>query len=309
MIIVTGGAGFVGSNIVAGLNGLGRSDILIVDNLTNARKHLNLNRLDFADYLDKEDFINSLQKFSATDIDVIFHQGACSDTTQSDGRYMMKNNYEYSKQLFNFASENKIRFIYASSASVYGNGLNGFKEELACEYPINVYAYSKFLFDQYVRKHITQCQHQVVGLRYFNVYGEQEDHKGRMASVANHFFNQRKTNGVIKLFEGSDHFVRDFVYVKDVVDVNLFFYANPQLKGIYNCGSGQAESFYEIAKITQSVYPDVQLDYIPFPQDLKGKYQEYTCADISALRQAGYDRQMTSLQQGIREYYAYLEKI
>jgi ADP-L-glycero-D-manno-heptose 6-epimerase len=301
MIIVTGGAGFVGSNIVKGLNDRGIDDIIIVDNLTNSRKHLNLNRLKYVDYIDKTDFLECLPGLS--DVKTIFHNGACSSTTESDGKYMMKNNYEYSKILLNHAVDNKIDFIYASSASVYGNGDNGFKEEPECEYPLNVYAFSKFSFDNYVRRILAEnkAKSQISGLRYFNVYGYQENHKGAMASVAFHFFNQL-SSGKIKLFEGSDNFLRDFIFVEDVVKVNLFFF-DKGISGIYNCGTGTARSFTDIARVFKSLVPDIELEYIPFPDHLVGKYQTYTQADLENLRKAGYDKDFTSLEDGITGYF------
>ena len=193
MIVVTGGAGFIGSNILKGLNDAGEKNILVVDNLSNAQKHLNLNRLSFNDYIDKDDFLLNIGKF--TNLKTIFHQGACSSTTEQDGRYMMSNNYEYSKILLNYCLEHKIDFLYASSAAVYGNGGNGFTEESRAEYPMNVYGFSKFAFDNYVRRVLPKAEIQILGLRYFNVYGPQENHKGRMASVAFHLFNQLHDSG------------------------------------------------------------------------------------------------------------------
>lgn len=307
MIIVTGGAGFIGSNIVKGLNGIGIDDIIIVDNMTNSKKHRNLNALSFNDYIDKEDFINSLDTFKNYKIEAIFHQGACSDTMEQDGRYMMHNNYDYSKKLLEFSAENRIRFIYASSASVYGDARNGFKEEEKNEYPLNVYAFSKFLFDRYVRKLIEKVSIQIVGLRYFNVYGPQETHKGKMASVIYHFHNEILDDGTIKLFEGSDNFKRDFVFVDDVVNVNLFFLENENLKGIYNCGSGQAEPFLKIAKIMQRLYKNVRIEFIKFPEELKDKYQTFTQADISLLKGVGYDKRFVPLEEGVAKYVEILK--
>lgn len=306
MIIVTGGAGFIGSNLVKGLNDIGREDIIIVDNLGKSEKHLNLNRLKYIDFIDKRDFPEILHELE--DIEVIFHQGACSDTMESDGHYMMENNYEYSKFLLQYCAEHNVRLIYASSASVYGNGDDGFVEEPKCEYPLNVYAFSKFSFDNYVRKFMNNVSSQVVGLRYFNVYGPQENHKGRMASVAFHLFNQYAEDKQVKLFEGSQEFQRDFIYVKDVVDVNLFFFANPDKSGIFNCGTGKAESFIEIGKAFKAKYDDAVISEIPFPDSLKGKYQKYTCAELTNLRKIGYDKEFTSLAQGVSQYLDILQK-
>ncbi len=307
MIIVTGGAGFIGSNVVRGLNRAGVDDIIIVDNLKNAKKHRNLNSLKFSDFIDKTDFINSLDSFKNYKINTIFHQGACSDTMEQDGRYMMHNNYDYSKLLLEFAAENGVRFIYASSASVYGDGKNGFKEDRKNEYPLNVYAFSKFLFDQHVRRLIDKVNIQIVGLRYFNVYGPQETHKGRMASVVYHFHNEIMDDGTIKLFEGSDNFKRDFVFVEDIVDVNLFFLENGNLRGIYNCGSAQAQPFLKIARIMQKLYENVRIEFIKFPDELKDKYQTFTQADISLLRQVGYEKEFTPLEDGVTKYVEILK--
>jgi len=309
MIVVTGGAGFIGSNIVKGLNERGIDGITIVDDLKNSEKHKNLNRLEFVDFVDKDDFIENLSNFKNIKIEIIFHQGACTNTMEYDGKYMIRNNYEYSKKLLQFAIENKIRFIYASSASVYGNGKNGFREDKMCEYPLNIYAFSKFLFDQYVRRIIDKVGIQIVGLRYFNVYGPQENHKGKMASVVFQFYNQILKEGKIKLFEGSENFKRDFIYVKDVVNVNMFFFDNPDKKGIFNCGTGNARSFLDIAKIMQHLYDkDVKIEFIPFPEQLKGKYQTFTEADLTNLKATGYGNNFYSLEEGIREYIIILKR-
>ena len=307
MIIVTGGAGFIGSNLVKGLNQSGYDNILIVDDLKNGHKSRNMNALEFMDYMDRWDFIDNLNSFK-NDIDVIFHQGACSNTMEYDGQYMLAANYDYSKELFDMAAEIFVPFIYASSASVYGTGEKGFKEARPNEDPLNVYAFSKFLFDQYVRKHQAQVDNQVVGLRYFNVYGQQENHKGKMASPVYHFYNQLKDEGVAKLFKGSQNFVRDFIYVDDTIDVNLFFLNNRDVSGIFNCGTGQPRSFVDIAEILIELEGSGEWQEIPFPEKLKGKYQDFTEADLSKLRQAGYDKKFTSLEEGIKKYYNYLTK-
>jgi ADP-L-glycero-D-manno-heptose 6-epimerase len=309
MIIVTGGAGFIGSNLVRELNKLGITEIIVVDNLENSQKHRNLNKLEFLDFIDKRDFIERIDAFKHNKIEVIFHQGACSNTMENDGKYMMRNNYEYSKILLNFSLENNIRFIYASSASVYGDGKRGFREERNNEYPLNIYAFSKFLFDQYVRRIIKETPIQVVGLRYFNVYGPQENHKGSMASVIYHFHNQILEEGKIKLFEGSERFFRDFIYVNDVVDVNMFFFENPNKKGIFNCGTGKARSFMDIANIMKGLYnKDIEIEFIPFPKKLKGKYQKFTEADLSYLRLEGYTRKFYSLEEGVKDYVNILKE-
>ena len=303
MIVVTGGAGFIGSNIVKGLNEAGEEDILVVDNLSNAEKHLNLNSLSIADYIDKDEFLQKLNKFK--NVSAIFHQGACSSTTEQDGKYMMSNNYEYSKNLLNYSLENSIDFLYASSASVYGNGDAGFVEKREAEYPLNVYGFSKFAFDNYVRRVLPQVKSQVLGLRYFNVYGPQENHKGRMASVAFHLFHQLQETGKMKLFEGSGHFRRDFIHVADTVKINLHFY-EAKTSGIFNAGTGKARSFADIASTLQSLHGSGEIESIPFPEDLRGKYQEFTEAGLEKLRAAGYSKEFMSLEEGVQQYYEQL---
>ena len=300
MIVVTGGAGFIGSNIVKGLNDSGESNIIVVDNLSNSEKHLNINSLSIVDYLDKNDFLENLHKFK--DIKTIFHQGACSSTIETDGKYMMSNNFEYSKTLLNFSLENKINFLYASSAAVYGNGNKGFTEKRESEYPLNIYGFSKFAFDNYVRLVLPKVESQVIGFRYFNVYGPQENHKKRMASVAFHLFNQIRDSGKMKLFEGSSDFRRDFIHVSDTVKINLHFYESKK-SGIFNAGTGQARSFYEIAEIMRSLNGKGKIEDITFPVDLRGKYQEFTEADLINLRNAGYNEEFLSLEEGLHQYY------
>ncbi len=308
MIIVTGGAGFIGSNLVRALNQRGISDILIVDSLKRSEKHLNLNRLEFLDFIDYADFPEELELLDGDEVEVIFHQGACTNTMEYDGRFMMEVNYEYSKALLHFALEENVRLIYASSASVYGNGDNGFMEERRCEYPINIYAYSKFLFDQYVRQVAGNAENQIVGLRYFNVYGPQENHKQKMASVIYQFHHQIMESGELRLFEGSEKFLRDFIFVQDVVEVNLFFFDHPEKSGIFNCGTGRAESFLQIGEIMQTCYDGCTIQFIPFPETLKGKYQAFTRADLTQLRGTGYEKDFTALEDGVRQYVEVLKR-
>ena len=311
MIIVTGGAGFIGSNLVLGLNARGYDDILVVDHLTNGVKYKNLVDCRIADYLDRSTFLERLQQgaFHAETIEAIFHQGACSTTTEWDGRYMMDNNYEYSKNLFHFCQRHKIPFIYASSAAVYGADIH-FKEELAYEGPLNVYGYSKFQFDQYLRRQ-TQLTAQVVGLRYFNVYGPREAHKGTMASVAFHLNNQIKVADELRLFEGCDGYSdgeqrRDFVYVGDVVDVNLWFLDNPQASGIFNCGTGRSQTFNDVANAVIKYHQRGRIQYIPFPDHLKGCYQSFTEANLEKLRNAGCLHPFKTVEQGVQLYMEWL---
>ncbi len=306
MILVTGGAGFIGSNIVKGLNDMGIEDIILSDNLSNGYKCRNMNALKFRDYIDKEELFDKLQNGSIGKPEAIIHQGACSSTTEWNGKYMMDNNYEYSKRLLTYAKANGAGFIYASSASVYGNGDNGFAEKRENENPLNVYAFSKYLFDQWVRREMEDSGIQIVGLRYFNVYGPQENHKGKMASTAWHFYHQLKKEGKTRLFEGSDKFIRDFIYIDDLVEVVKFFIEHPEKSGIYNCGTGKAESFLEIAKTLIEIEGKGGVEYIPFPDELKGKYQAFTEADTSKLREAGFDKPFRPVKEGVRDYYRYL---
>lgn len=320
--VVTGAAGFIGSNLVRALNERGISNIIAVDNLTRADKFRNLVDCEIADYFDKEDFVDRVRAgvFEGT-FEAVLHQGACSDTMETDGHYMMDNNYRYSLALLDFCQEEEIPFIYASSASVYGGGRT-FRESREFEAPLNIYGYSKFLFDQVVRQRLDDADGQIAGFRYFNVYGPNEAHKGRMASVAWHFFNQYRADGAVKLFAGTDGYAhgeqrRDFVSVEDVVKVNLHFLEHPQYSGIYNVGTGRAQSFNDVAVATINACrrlerkPAASLDelkalgaieYVPFPDALKGKYQSYTEADIAALREAEYQAPFLSVAEGVERY-------
>ena len=320
--IVTGAAGFIGSSLVKALNDRGENNIIAVDNLKNADKFKNLADCEIADYLDKNDFLEKLQEgFFDGLVSAVLHQGACSDTMETDGRYMMENNYQYTLELLNYCQNEEVPFLYASSASVYGGG-NVFRESRENEAPLNVYAYSKFLFDQIVRRRWQKRTAQIVGLRYFNVYGTREQHKGRMASVAYHFFNQYRAEGRVKLFEGCDGYanggqLRDFVSIEDAVKVNMYFLDNPNKSGIFNLGTGQAQSFNDVAVATINTLRIAEskpvlslvemqqqglISYIPFPEALRGKYQSYTQADISALRNSGYTEAFLSVEQGVARY-------
>ena len=323
-LIVTGAAGFIGSNVVRALNARGENDIIAVDNLERADKATNLADLEISDYLDKRDFLERVAggKFDAR-VAAVLHQGACSDTMETDGRYMMENNYRYSRQLLDWCLARRVPFIYASSASVYGAG-RVFREERSHERPLNVYGYSKFLFDQYARRKLAPGATQIAGFRYFNVYGPRESHKGRMASVAFHFYNQYRAEGRVRLFQGSDGYadgeqVRDFVSVEDVVKVNLHFLDHPQLSGVYNVGTGRGETFNAVAASTINAVRRARgepalplaglraagaIEYIPFPPQLVGKYQSYTEADVSALRKAGYTAPFLTVEEGVGRYVA-----
>lgn len=326
-IVVTGAAGFIGANIVKALNERGVTNIIAVDNLSKADKFKNLIDCDIVDYLDKQDFIDRIQAghFDGQ-IDAILHEGACSDTMETDGRYMMENNYRYSMILLDWCQEQDVQFLYASSAATYG-GSSVFKEERQYEGPLNVYGYSKFLFDQIVRQRLAKDpSSQIVGFRYFNVYGPREMHKGRMASVAFHNFNQFRAEGKVKLFEGSHGYpdggqMRDFVFVGDVAKVNLFFFDNPGKSGIFNLGSGRAQSFNDVAVAAANgcrraagaaplslaeLREQGVLEYVAFPEALKGKYQAFTQADLGRLRAAGYEAPMTTVEEGVAQYVDWL---
>lgn len=311
MIVVTGGAGFIGSNLVAALNERGREDIIVVDDLRDGTKFINIGCARIADYLDKDLFLSQIKSGQLNgQISAIVHLGAISATTEWDGLLVMDTNYEYSKALFHFCQNQKVPFIYASSASVYGSGTT-FVEDLQYEAPINMYAYSKFQFDQYVRRHWSSLTAQVVGLRYFNVYGPREQHKGTMASVAFHFNNQIKDSGICRLFEGTDGYdnggqLRDFVYVGNVVDTKLWLLDNPAVSGIFNLGTGQAHSFLDVAKAVIAWHGKGEIEFIPFPDHLKGRYQSFTEASISALRAAGYSAAFDSVEQGVKKYLDWL---
>jgi len=308
MIIVTGGAGFIGSNLIRALNQRGESNILLVDHLVNGRKMHNMADLNIADYLDKTEFIEQTGSAAFLNgVRAVFHQGACSATTEWDGKYVMDNNYKYSKRLLHSCIEKNIAFIYASSASVYGTGEHGFRVDRSCEHPINMYAYSKFQFDQYVRRVLPETKSPIVGFRYFNVYGPREQHKGTMSSTAYHFNRQVIEQKKAKLFEGCDGLAngeqkRDFVYVDDVVDVNLWFLDHTDQRGIFNVGTGNAETFNTVAKAVIDWHKEGCIEYIPFPEHLKGAYQSFTQADISGLKQAGYTKDFLTVKQGVKCY-------
>ena len=321
-IVVTGAAGFIGSNLVKALNARGERDIIAVDNLFHAEKCRNLVDCDIAHFMDKEDFHQTLVTGELEgSLRAILHQGACSDTMEQDGRYMMENNYQYTVELFQYCLEEEIPLLYASSAAVYGAS-TVFKEERQYESPLNVYGYSKFLFDQVLRQYQAELTAQVVGFRYFNVYGPGEQHKGRMASVAFHNFTQYQSTGKVKLFTGYAGYSqgeqqRDFISVEDVVKVNLHFLDHPEKSGIFNLGTGRAQSFNEVAMAVVNTCRTHQgqaplslaelvehgiLEYIDFPDALKGKYQSFTQADLSELRGAGYYDPMLTVEEGVQRY-------
>lgn len=327
-VVVTGAAGFIGSNIIKGLNERGIINVIAVDDLKQGDKFLNLRDLEIDDYLDADDFYSMFADGAFGKVEAVFHEGACSDTMEQDGKYMMDNNYAVSCSLFESCQERGTRLLYASSAAVYG-GSDTFRETPQYELPLNVYGYSKLLFDQRMRRmcgrDFKRTKRQVAGFRYFNVYGPREQHKGRMASVAFHQFNQFREQGKVKLFGdyggyGPGEQMRDFVFVDDVVAVNLWFFDHPEKSGIFNLGTGQAQPFNDVAlAVIDALHPGgVQdaatavdlglLEYIPFPDALRGKYQCYTQADLGALRAAGCDHAFADVATGVAKYMQVLSK-
>jgi ADP-L-glycero-D-manno-heptose 6-epimerase len=321
-VVVTGAAGFIGSNLVKALNAHGERGVIAVDNLADGAKFANLADCDIADYLDQDEFLDRIAEGDFDDdVEAIFHEGACSDTTATDGRYVMRNNFRYSVTLLEHCQDNDIPFLYASSAAVYGASTQ-FREERANEAPLNVYGYSKALFDAYVRRLLPERTAQVAGFRYFNVYGPREAHKGRMASVAYHFYEQYRRDGRVRLFEGSGGYGhgeqrRDFVHVDDVVAVNLDFYAHRARSGIFNVGTGHAATFNDVARETinacrraagespqtlDTLLAAGAIEYVPMPPELAGRYQSFTEADLGQLRAAGYAAPMTTVDVGVPRY-------
>jgi ADP-L-glycero-D-manno-heptose 6-epimerase len=321
-IVVTGAAGFIGSHIIQGLNQRGITNIIAVDDLRDGDKFRNLADLHIADYQDAGDFYARFAKGDFGSVEAVFHEGACSDTMETNGQYMMHNNYQLSCDLFAACQRLGTRLLYASSAATYG-GSTRFIETPEFEKPLNVYGYSKLLFDQRMRREcgadFSKAAQQVCGFRYFNVYGPREQHKGRMASVAYHQHGQFHADGRVRLFGeyggyGPGEQLRDFVWVGDVVAVNLWFFDHPQASGVFNLGTGRAQSFNEVAlAVVQSLsaQPALNLaqaqaqgliEYTPFPDALRGKYQCFTQADLSALRRAGCDHVFADVQTGVAQY-------
>ncbi|MBC7682167.1 MAG: ADP-glyceromanno-heptose 6-epimerase [Ferruginibacter sp.] len=320
-IVVTGAAGFIGSNLVKGLNARGITDIIAVDDLTQGDKYRNLADLQIADYVDADSFYDRFAQGGYGKVEAVFHEGACSDTMEMNGKYMMDNNYTLSCKLFDACHAQGTRLLYASSAATYG-GSASFVETPEFERPLNVYGYSKLLFDQRMRlacgTAFDRNPHQVVGFRYFNVYGPREQHKGRMASVAFHQFHQFKADGKVKLFgeyggypQGGQ--MRDFVFIDDVVAVNLWFFDHPEKSGIFNLGTGKAQPFNDIAHAVVNALHNTPVSlaeaassgliaYVPFPDALRGKYQCYTQADLTALRATGCDHAFADVHTGVTRY-------
>ena len=317
-VVVTGAAGMIGSNLVQGLNALGIDDVIAVDDLTDGPKYRNLLGARLSDYFDRSEFYGRFARAELGRIDAVFHEGACSDTMEHNGRFMLDSNYRCSKDLLDACQAQGTRLLYASSAATYG-GSASFREEPEFERPLNVYGYSKLLFDNVVRRMLPQATVQVAGFRYFNVYGPREQHKGRMASVVHHFVRQFRADGRVRLFEGSGGYTageqrRDFVSVDDVVRVNLDFLAHPSRSGIFNLGTGRARSFNDVAaavvnalrggtpRSVADLVSEGAIAYVPFPPDLEGKYQSFTEADLTALRAAGYAAPMLSVEEGVARY-------
>jgi ADP-L-glycero-D-manno-heptose 6-epimerase len=324
MHIVTGGAGFVGSNLVHEMNSHGITDILIVDNLRNAQKFRNLNGARYVDFLDKREFRRAIREGSLRPgrVDAILHQGACSNTLEDDGTYMMDNNFQYTKEVMAYATKEAVPLVYASTAAVYGlSGPGRFTLSPDNERPLNIYGYSKLVLDNYFRREseLGRIHSTVVGLRYFNAYGPREQHKGRMASVIHHFGKQMKETGRLKLFAGTGGYGdggqrRDFIYVRDIARLNMFFaqigpFAAGALEtprtfnGIANAGSGSSLTFNEVARALMKVHGECPIEYIPFPAELNGRYQHFTEADLCSLRELGCNLPMTDLETGIAETY------
>lgn len=318
MIIVTGGAGFIGSAIVAALNKRQINDILVVDELGTDSKWKNLRNLSFADYVEKDVFIELIMNDEIEEsVEAIFHLGACSDTTETDASYLVNNNYEFTKILASWAVDSDVRFIYASSAATYGDGENGFvdnENEINTLKPLNMYGYSKQLFDLWAYQN--GLLDQIVGLKYFNVFGPNEYHKAGMRSFILKSFEQINATGKVNLFKSyhpdykDGEQVRDFIYVKDAVDMTLFFLENPDVNGIFNVGTAVPRTWLDLVKaVFAAMGKKPNIEFVEMPDSIKNQYQYYTCADITKIREAGCDKETMSLEDSIKDYVQnYLQK-
>ena len=318
MIVVTGGAGFIASAIIAALNKRGITDILVVDELTCDQKWKNLRNLAFADYVEKGDFLKMVTENKIdSNIKALFHMGACSSTTETNASYLIKNNYEYSKLLAQWTGDADIRFIYASSAATYGDGAEGFsdnEEQIYILRPLNMYGYSKQLLDLWACR--TGLLKKMVSLKYFNVFGPNEYHKADMRSFILKAFEQINAKGKVGLFKSCDsqyrdgEYVRDFIYVKDAVDMTLFFLDNPKINGLFNIGTGKARSWNDMVKaVFAAMDKKPNIEYIDMPDSIRNQYQYFTQADIKKLHKAGYNKDTTTLEEAIKDYVQnYLQK-
>lgn len=321
MILITGAAGFIGSALVWKLNEEGIKDIIICDKLKTEEKWQNIAKREYYDWVDRDELFDWLENNElANKLTAIVHMGACSATTEKDADFLMKNNYEFSKKLWEFSTEKNIQYIYASSAATYGMGELGYNDEISLDEhqalrPLNKYGYSKKIFDVWALKQ-EKTPKSWIGLKFFNVYGPQEYHKGRMASMVFHTVNQIKENGFVKLFKShKDGYkdgeqLRDFVYIKDIVNIISYFLKNQNINGVFNLGTGEARSFYDLAKQAMISYGiDPKIEFIEMPMDLRGRYQYYTKAEINKLREAGYKDKFHTLEEGVADYVAnYLSK-
>lgn len=319
MIVVTGGLGLIGSNIISDLNALGREDIILIDDFKEGRKFQNINDCAIADYIHFEEYSQIEKIFDNQKVEAVFHMGACSDTTEWDGNYMMKLNFDYSKFLLRLCAANNIKFIYASSAAVYGHGLKGFVEDSDCEEPLNVYGYSKKLFDDYVVSNLKpELPDVCIGFRFFNVFGPRESHKGKMSSVLLHWYNQAKNQGTINIFgeyggyQAGEH-QRDFVYVRDCSEIVISGLRRQQCQEIFNLGTGNAVSYNSLAQIVLDWFKskkseDIAIKYSTFPDSLKNSYQVYTCADHKKFRKFHESYKFTPMEKAVGEYLDYLEE-
>ena len=316
MIIVTGGAGFIGSCVVRTLNNAGIEDIVIVDNVNTTDKWLNMRDKKYIKYVHKSEFLQELSSYKG--VSAIIHMGAQSSTVETDFDYLWKNNYEYSKSLWKYCAEKQIQFIYASSAATYGDGTEGFDDRADIDKlkPLNRYGYSKQLFDLWIKHQAAIFPKQYVGLKFFNVYGPNEYFKGSMASMIFHGYKQIQEFGKVKLFKSCNpdykdgEQLRDFVYVKDVCDAIFWLLSHEKINGLFNVGTGRAQSFRELAEATfHALGMKANIEYIDMPEHLKNKYQYYTQAEISQLREAGYTRKFMDLEEGAEDYVLkYLNK-